>query len=111
MLDKYIELKKVRDDIAQQRWTQSGKMEVRCFYESGDRTSETTPNNELIRAAMGVVEHGGAGISHCATYEVGAAVRAEVLRYLDKKLSSMAAEALKEATAISDLHNGPPGTA
>jgi len=106
MLDKYIELKKVRDEIAQQRWTQSGKIEVRCFYENGDRTSETTPDNTLISAAMGIVEHSGGGISYCATYEVGAAVRAEVLRYLGKQLDSMAAEALKEATAISDLYKG-----
>ena len=106
MLDKYIELKKVRDEIAQQRWTQSGKMEVRCFCDGGDRTSETIPDNTLISAAMGVVEHSGAAISHCATYEVGAAVKAQVLRYLDKQLDSMAAEALKEATAISERHKG-----
>lgn len=101
ILDRLKELRTQRDAISGQRWTSYGDV-PRAFTTHGDRTSEHTVSEQLVKDAMGVVEHEySSDISYCASYEVGAAIKRCVLRYLDKQIARLVKECKAELDAAA----------
>lgn len=105
-MERFTELKLKRKSLSEMTWTATHPP-VRLFLpDDGHRTHEHTISNldlALIIDACGVTENeGGPAISYCAAYGLGNAVKAAVLRHLDKQLLRLAGEARAEAEAVLD---------
>lgn len=99
-MDKYLELKKVRDEF--QKCTWSCKARDIVMFIKHSRTSQTdydlSDRTEIIDQAMNACEHAGtADITCFGDYELGKALQKITLRYLNRKLKTLAEKAKQEA--------------